>query len=149
MTASRTASADRLTGGPSILLFVSALVAMLMRRLQLPYTVGLVLAGMGLYLTHVHLDLRLFEDLIFSSFFLPPLVFEAALYVRWTNFKKDVPVVTLGVLLAAAVTAVGMHYALGWNWGSANIFRVLIAATDRYRTLQRLKKRVYKAVFAC
>ena len=31
------------------LLFVSALVAMLTRRLHMPYTVGLVLAGMGLY----------------------------------------------------------------------------------------------------
>src|SRR6266702_1493902 len=104
------------------LLFVSALVAMLMRRLRLPYTVGLVLAGMGLYLTHVRLDLHLSKDLIFSIF-LPPLVFEAALCIRWVDFKKDLPVVTLlatlGVLLAAAVTAIGMHYALSWNWDSA------------------------------
>ena len=48
------------------LLFVSALVAMLMRRLRLPYTVGLVLAGIGLYLTHVRLDLHLSKDLNFS-----------------------------------------------------------------------------------
>jgi Kef-type K+ transport system membrane component KefB len=34
------------------LLSVSALVAMLTRRLHLPYTVGLVLAGMALYFSH-------------------------------------------------------------------------------------------------
>jgi Kef-type K+ transport system membrane component KefB len=35
------------------LLFLSALVAMLSRRLRMPYTVGLVLAGMGLYFFHI------------------------------------------------------------------------------------------------
>ena len=125
------------------LLFVSALVAMLTRRLRLPYTVGLVLAGMGLFLAHVRLDLHLSKDLIFSIF-LPPLVFEAALYIRWPDLKKDLPVVavlaTLGVLLAAAVTAAGMHYAMGWNWGSAIIFGVLIAATDPVSVIATFKE---------
>lgn len=115
------------------LLFVSALVAMLTRRLRMPYTVGLVLAGMGLYFLHIYIKWHLSKDLIFSVF-LPPLVFEAALFINWREFKKDLPVVallaTVGVLLAAAVTAIGMHYALAWDWGSAVVFGVLIAATD-------------------
>jgi CPA1 family monovalent cation:H+ antiporter len=37
---------------------------------------------------------------------------------------------TVGVVLAAAITAAGMHYALSWDWGSAVLFGVLIAATD-------------------
>src|ERR1700751_2566900 len=89
-----------------LLLFVSALVAILSRRLHLPYTVGLVLAGMGLSFVQVRLQLHLSKDLIFTVF-LPPLVFEAALFIRWGDFKKDLPVVavlaSLGVLLAAAV----------------------------------------------
>jgi CPA1 family monovalent cation:H+ antiporter len=116
-----------------LLLFVSALVAILTRRLRLPYTVGLVLAGMGLYFFHVRMQLHLSKDLIFSIF-LPPLVFEAALSICWRDFWKDLPVVallaTVGVVLAAAVTAGGMHYALNWDWGSATVFGVLIAATD-------------------
>ena len=137
---------DDMTSGLShigFLLFVSALVAMLMRRLRLPYTVGLVLAGMGLYFARVNLDLHLSKDLIFSVF-LPPLVFEAALYIRWSDFKKDLPLVTLlatlGVLLAATVTAAGMHYALGWNWGSAILFGVLIAATDPVSVIATFKE---------
>jgi CPA1 family monovalent cation:H+ antiporter len=125
------------------LLFVSALVAMLTRRLHLPYTVGLVLAGMALYFSHVHIKWHLTKDLIFSVF-LPPLVFEAALFIHWRDFKKQLPVVTLlataGVALAAAVTAVGMHYALAWDWGSAIVFGVLIAATDPVSVIATFKE---------
>jgi monovalent cation:H+ antiporter, CPA1 family len=125
------------------LLFVSALVAMLTRRLHLPYTVGLVLAGMALYFSHVYIKWHLTKDLIFSVF-LPPLVFEAALFIHWLDFKKELPVVTLlatvGVVLAAAVTAVGMHYALAWDWGSAIVFGVLIAATDPVSVIATFKE---------
>jgi monovalent cation:H+ antiporter, CPA1 family len=125
------------------LLFVSALVAMLTRRMHLPYTVGLVLAGMALYFSHVYIKWHLTKDLIFSVF-LPPLVFEAALFIHWRELKKELPVVTLlatlGVVLAAAVTALGMHYALDWDWGSAILFGVLIAATDPVSVIATFKE---------
>src|SRR5487761_2468978 len=126
-----------------LLLFVAAIVAMLTRRLHLPYTVGLVLAGIGLYFLPFHVDLRLSNGLIYSVF-LPPLVYEAALYMRWPQFKRDLPVVgvlaTLGLALAAMVTAVGMHYAVGWPWGSAAVFGVLIGATDPVSVIATFKE---------
>jgi CPA1 family monovalent cation:H+ antiporter len=125
------------------LLFVSALVAMLTRRLHMPYTVGLVLAGMGLFFLHIYFRWHLSKDLIFSVF-LPPLIFEAALFINWREFKRDLPVVALlasaGVVLAATVTAAGMHYALNWNWGSAVVFGVLIAATDPVSVIATFKE---------
>jgi CPA1 family monovalent cation:H+ antiporter len=125
------------------LLFVSALVAMLSRRLSLPYTVGLVLAGMGLYFSHIYLKWHLTKELIFSVF-LPPLVFEAALFIRWDTLKKDLPAVgllaTVGVLLAAAVTGLGMYYIVDWDWGSAALFGVLIAATDPVSVIATFKQ---------
>jgi len=125
------------------LLFVSALVAMMTRRLRMPYTVGLVLAGMGLYFLHIHIKWHLSKDLIFSVF-LPPLVFEAALFISWRDFKNDLPVLallaTVGVLLAAVVTAIGMHYALNWDWGSSIVFGVLIAATDPVSVIATFKE---------
>jgi monovalent cation:H+ antiporter, CPA1 family len=125
------------------LLFLSALIAMLSRRLHLPYTVGLVLAGMALYFVHIHLKWHLSRDLIFTVF-LPPLVFEAALFINWQEFKKDLPVIallaTVGMVLAATVTAVGMHYALDWDWGSAIVFGVLIAATDPVSVIATFKE---------
>jgi monovalent cation:H+ antiporter, CPA1 family len=125
-----------------LLLFISALVAMLTRRLRMPYTVGLVAAGMILYLFHVHLTLHLSRELIFFVF-LPPLVFEAALFISWRGLKTELPLVallaTLGVLVAAAVTALGMRYALNWDWGSAVVFGVLIAATDPVSVIATFK----------
>jgi CPA1 family monovalent cation:H+ antiporter len=125
------------------LLFVSAMVAMLTRRLRMPYTVGLVLGGMALYFSHVYIKWHLSKDLIFSVF-LPPLVFEAALFIHWREFKKELPVVTLlatvGVVLAAAVTALGMHYTLAFDWGSAIVFGVLIAATDPVSVIATFKE---------
>jgi CPA1 family monovalent cation:H+ antiporter len=80
--------------------------------------VGLVLAGMALYFAHIYIKWHLSKDLIFSVF-LPPLVFEAALFIHWREFKTELPVVTplatVGVALAAAVTAFGMHHALSWD----------------------------------
>jgi len=126
-----------------LLLFISALVAILTRRLHMPYTVGLVLAGMALYLFAVRLTLHLSKDLIFYVF-LPPLVFEAALYIRWRELKTDLPVVgllaTVGLVAAAAVTAIGMHYAVHWAWSGAAVFGVLIAATDPVSVVATFKE---------
>ena len=109
----------------------------------MPYTVGLVLAGVGLYFLPKHLDLQLSKDLIFSVF-LPPLVFEAALYISWRDLRKDLPVIGLlasvGVLLAAATTTIGMHYAAGWSWGAASVFGVLISATDPVSVIATFKE---------
>jgi len=126
-----------------LLLFISSVVAMLTRRLRMPYTVGLVLAGMALYLFAFRLTLNLSKGLIFYVF-LPPLVFEAALYIRWRELKRDLPVVgslaTVGLVAAAAVTAVGMHYAVHWAWSSATVFGVLIAATDPVSVIATFKE---------
>jgi CPA1 family monovalent cation:H+ antiporter len=127
----------------AVLLFVSALVAILTRRLGMPYTVGLVLAGMGFYLLPVHPSLELSQDLVYSVF-LPPLVFEAAFYLRWDDLRKDLPVLaalaTVGVVLAAAVTAVGMRLTASWPWSSAVLFGVLIAATDPVSVIATFKE---------
>jgi CPA1 family monovalent cation:H+ antiporter len=115
------------------LLVVASLVAIIARRLQLPYTVGLVLTGIALSLSGVTGGATLTHDLIFLVF-LPPLLFEAALGIPWGEFRRDaVPVLalaTFGVVISAAVVATGMVEFLGWPARSALIFGTLIAATD-------------------
>lgn len=116
-----------------IMLLTAAVVAMLARRLNLPYTIGLVVAGIGLALAPAIPETPLTPDLIFLAF-LPPLVFEAAIQIRWEQLRRNLPVVlvlaTLGVMISAAVTAAGLHYTVGWGWEAAVLFGVLIAATD-------------------
>jgi CPA1 family monovalent cation:H+ antiporter len=115
------------------LLLLAALVAMLTRRLRLPYSVGLVAAGIGLAVLPFAPNVNLTKDLIFTVL-LPPLLFEAAFYLQWGQLRRDLAVIvvlaTLGVALSAAATAVGMRYLAQWDWMSALVFGVLIAATD-------------------
>ena len=126
-----------------VLLLIAALVAMLVRRLHLPYTVGLVLAGIGIAFFPVTVHFPLTKQLIFSTF-LPPMIFEAALHLPWQELRRNaVPVITLasvGTLLSAAVSAAAMHGLAGWPWISAWLFGVLIAATDPVSVIATFKE---------
>jgi CPA1 family monovalent cation:H+ antiporter len=116
-----------------LLLLIASVVAMLTRRLHLPYSAGLVAAGMGLALLPLSPTLRLTKDLLFNAL-LPPLIFEAAFHLDWKQLRRDLPVVlvlaTLGVALSAAVTSAGMYYLAHWDWLSCAVFGILISATD-------------------
>jgi len=116
-----------------VLLLIAAIVAMIADRLRFPYTVGLVFAGVALTFTHYAPDLSITKDLIFRLF-LPPLIFEAAFAISWKELRLNLPPVlllaTVGVVLAAGLTMLGMHYLVGWDWAAAALFGALIAATD-------------------
>jgi CPA1 family monovalent cation:H+ antiporter len=125
------------------LLGLAILVALAARRLRLPYTVGLVLAGAALAATRSHAGLALTHDLIFDVV-LPPLLFEAALNLRWSDLRRDlVPIValsTVGVALCAALVAVGLVTLLGWPLVSALVFGALISATDPIAVIALIKE---------
>jgi CPA1 family monovalent cation:H+ antiporter len=117
----------------TLLLLIAAVVAMLTRRLRLPYSVGLVAAGIVLATLPLALKIVLTKNLIYTAL-LPPLLFEAALSIHWAQLRRNLSLIvvlaTLGVLLSACVTATGMHYLMHWQWAGALVFGVLIAATD-------------------
>src|SRR3954447_5362332 len=116
-----------------LLLLVACLIAMLTRRLGLPYIVGLLVAGFLIALLPNSPNLPLSRDLIFNIL-LPPLVFEAALQLDWRRFRAELPLTFtlafLGVGIATVIVAAGMHWIVGWSWIGAALFGVLIAATD-------------------
>lgn len=115
------------------LLVVAILVALLARRLRMPYTVGLVATGIASAPFTSKLGLTLSHDLIYLVI-LPPLLFEAAIAIHWHELRRDlVPVLvlsTVGVVISAVVVAAGMAGLLGWPLSAALLFGVLIAATD-------------------
>jgi monovalent cation:H+ antiporter, CPA1 family len=125
------------------LLGLAILVALAARRLRLPYTVGLVLAGAALAATRSQAGLALTHELIFDVV-LPPLLFEAALNLRWSDLKRDlVPVValsTIGVVLCALAVAGGLVVWLGWPLESALVFGALIGATDPIAVISLLRE---------
>jgi CPA1 family monovalent cation:H+ antiporter len=127
----------------TLLLLIAAVVAMLTRRLHLPYSAGLVAAGIILALMPFAPNISLTKDLIFIAL-LPPLLFEAAFHLNWRQLRRDSPVIavlaTLGVLLSASVTAAGMHYLAHWQWLGALAFGGLIAATDPVSVIATFKE---------
>lgn len=125
------------------LLLIAALVAMVAQRARIPYTVGLVLAGIALSFFPFGPRLELSKELIFTIL-LPPLIFEATLFIRWRELIHNLPVIllfaTIGVVFSALLTAAGMVYLAGWAWQSAALFGILIAATDPVSVIATFKE---------
>jgi len=126
-----------------ILLLIAALVGMTARRFRIPYTVGLVLTGIVLALLSFRPTINLTKDLIFDIL-LPPLIFEATLFIPWKELHRNLPVIlvfaTIGVILSAALTSAGMHFLSDWTWQSAALFGILIAATDPVSVIAAFKE---------
>lgn len=125
------------------ILLVACLVAITARRFGIPYTAGLVLAGIMLSFIPLFKDLPFSKDLIFNVF-LPPLVFEAAIQIQWEKLRREIPLllilITIGLCLSAFVTAFGMHYLANWTWISALLFGALISATDPVSVIDTFKE---------
>jgi CPA1 family monovalent cation:H+ antiporter len=124
------------------LLFAASLVAVVSRRLNFPYSVGLVAAGIAIELFAPGIAPLFGHDLIYYVL-LPPLVFEAAIQIPWAPFRRELPLlialVTIGVALAAVIVAAGMYWLIGWSWIGAALFGVLVAATDPVAVIATFK----------
>lgn len=124
------------------LMVAAILVAVIARRLRLPYTVGLLVAGCVLAFGPVDPGLTLSHDLIFMVI-LPPLLFEAAINIGWKDLRQDaLPVLVLavpGTVIAAAAVTAGCVYLLHWPIQPALLFGVLIAATDPVAVIAMFK----------
>ncbi|UAK24477.1 cation:proton antiporter [Sphingomonas nostoxanthinifaciens] len=133
--------ADILTLG--LILFVACLVAIVTRRIGLPYAIGLVAAGIALSVAGHGSRITLTPELIFTVL-LPPLIFEAALHLGWAQFRREAPLVlsiaVVGTLLSASVVAAGMHWLAGWGWPASMLFGALIAATDPVSVIAMMKE---------
>jgi CPA1 family monovalent cation:H+ antiporter len=108
--------------------------------LRVPYTVALVLAGLGLGILNVFTPPHLTKALLFSVL-LPGLLFEAAFHIEfrefWRNRLAIASLAVPGVAAAVALTAViltpvvnTLHLDVGFTWQYALVFGALIAATD-------------------
>src|SRR6202158_1775091 len=120
---------DNVLSHTHALLVGAILVAIVARRVHLPYTVGLVVTGIGLAVAGLETGAMLTHDFIFEVI-LPPLLFEAALRIPWRERRQDMlPVVvlsTLAVFISAVVVAAGMVKILAWPAAPAIVFGVLI-----------------------
>jgi CPA1 family monovalent cation:H+ antiporter len=115
-----------------VLLLIASAVAIIARRLRIPYTVGLVLFGLALGLLTAQ-EIQISPQLILALL-VPPLVFDAAFHIRLEDLRRDfwfilllaVPGVILTTLLVGGLVAVSTGLAIQ----VALVFGALVSATD-------------------
>ncbi|MEO1433076.1 MAG: sodium:proton antiporter [Cyanobacteria bacterium J06633_8] len=99
---------------------------------QIPYTLLLVIAGLGLAFVDVRL-VNLSPELILAIF-LPPLLFEAAWNLKWSNLKRDFFPITLyaviGVVISIIGIALGLNQFAGLSLTTALLIGASLSATD-------------------
>ncbi len=114
------------------LLLIVSLVALVVRRLRIPYTVALVIVGL-LITFQKPLEIELTPELILSLF-IPPLVFEAAFHLEFKYLRENwltiVGLAIPGVLLTTFVVGAIVSWGVGISLSSGLVFGALIAATD-------------------
>ena len=115
------------------LLIAVAVVAAIVRFVRVPYTVALVLAGLGLALTPQAPSVQITPALILTVF-LPVLLFHAAYNLDVSVLRANVAAITLlaapGVVLTAGLVGAAMHVAGSLPWSVAILFGTIVAATD-------------------
>ncbi len=122
------------------LLLVAALVAIGLRPVRLPFTVGLVIIGMLIGFAAHRVDaleplsgITLSPSLIMFVF-LPTLIFESAYSLDGRLLSKNMgPVLALavpGLIITMLIVGALLSYLTPLGWGPALLFGALIAATD-------------------
>lgn len=116
------------------------------RRIGLPYPVLLVLSGLALslvpFLPHVG-----FNPELALLVFLPPLLYPAALFTSWRDFRRNVRTIALlafGLVLTTTVSVAWVAHALIPNlpWAAALILGAIVSPPDAIAAtavLQRMK----------
>src|SRR5438132_833368 len=87
-----------------LLLGLVAALVVIAQKITLPYPVVLVLAGLALSFVPRLPQVKLNPDIVFY-FFLPPLIYPAALFTSWRDFRRNLrPILLLSIGLVLATT---------------------------------------------
>ena len=136
MAESRTEAIEEKLAQFLLVLCVSLSVAALSRTVslfrQIPYTLLLVIVGLGLAILDIRL-VRLSPELILLIF-LPPLLFEAGWNLAWKNLKQNfIPIclfAIIGVVISVAGIGFGLQAIAGVSLGTALLVGASLSATD-------------------
>src|SRR5436190_4858800 len=118
-----------------VLLFaVVAASVLFARKLELPYPIVLVLVGLILSFVPRLPELRLDPNVVFY-FFLPPLIYPAALFTSWRDFRRNLrPILLLAiglVLFTMVVVASVAHWLIPTlPWAAAFALGAIVSPPD-------------------
>jgi monovalent cation/hydrogen antiporter len=126
-----------------LLMFVAGLVV-LANKIKIPYPVVLVLGGLALSLIQFLPVVRLDPNLVLF-FFLPPLLYPAAIFTSWRDFRRNLqPILYLAiglVLMTTTVVAWVAHRTIpGLPWAAAFALGAIISPPDAIAAEAVLKR---------
>lgn len=132
------------------LLVVATIVGIISHRVSLPYTVLLMLVGIGLSFIGLVPNIELTRDLLMGVF-LPALLFEAAIHFPFNELKRFAPTIATlaapGIILTALTTAFVLLIEVSTFRVDANmtfmhylLFGTIIAATDPIAVIALFKQ---------
>ena len=120
-----------------ILLLIACIGSIYFKRFQLPYTVGLVIAGLLLGFAEnndLHIQNLALSPEIILFLFIPPLVFASASNINHRLFLHNLkPALTLagpGLVVSVAIIGGLLNLLTPLNLGQAFVFGALISASD-------------------
>ena len=133
-----------------VLLLVACLAAIAFKKINFPYTVGLVIVGLVLSFLARNIEalavintFRLSEELILFIF-VPPLIFESALNMDSRILLRNLsPVLVLaapGLLISTAIVGTILAWLTPLSLGQALLFGSLISATDPVAVIALFKE---------
>ncbi len=126
-----------------VLLLVATAVALITRRLKMPYVTGLVLAGLAITKDWLPGDIGIDPALVLNLF-LPILIFESAINTDIsrlrTTFKPIALLAGPGLVLAAAITAFVLKIALNLELNAALFAGAILAITDTVSVIAAFKE---------
>lgn len=126
-----------------LLLVLVAGLVVLAQKLRVPYPVLLVLGGLALSFVPFLPVVRLDPNLVLF-FFLPPLLYPAALFTSWRDFRRNLrPILFLAiglVLLTMTVVAFVAHKIAGLPWAAAFALGAIVSPPDAVAAEAILKR---------
>ena len=121
-----------------ICLVAVALLALVARKIRVPYPILLILGGVLLALVPGLPAVQLEPQLVFNLF-LPPLIYPAALWTSWRDFRGNLqPILFLAivlVLITMAITAYLFHALTALPLAVGFVFGAIISPPDAVAAL--------------
>src|SRR5437879_1969180 len=117
-----------------LLLGLVAALVVIAQKITLPYPVVLVLAGLALSFVPRLPEVKLNPDIVFY-FFLPALLYPAALFTSWRDFRRNLrPILLLaiGLVLTTMVAVAWIAHAVvpGLPWAAAFALGAIVSPPD-------------------
>jgi len=115
------------------LLVAVAVLALVARKLNISYPILFIIGGLLLGLIPKLPEVRLSPELVFL-FFLPPLLFPAALFTSWRDFRSNLRPISLlavGLVLFTTVAVAYLaHYFMGLPLAAGFVLGAIISPPD-------------------